>query len=472
MYRALAVFAVVAGLILLLVGIDWAAVPAPPVNQAVGMLDVLYGQQTEADCRSCHAAGVSDRHHLFYDTPIPDGSLVPYPDGDNNGVADTTYGCLNCHDADFDPLPIVRDCTVCHTASPHHQTPAAAGGDCVFCHGDLVDNIDDGHYIPTSPPTDTTPLSSDGDGLPLNSRGHGAGACNYCHDDDGLETPIIRDSALLHHGVSWDGAVDCRLCHDDWFDPLSIRSCEGCHGPDSLHSIQADSPAAGNLGTIVVGGELAGYGHVGRNAGPGDSDCWGCHGFAYASAPPPSPLTPTIYSIDPAVVRAGRDAMVIVYGAGFISSEGGTLSEADIRLTAADGSSVILEPDLILDHGTMVVTIPGRTRPGNYNLRAVKAGNVSNPAVLSVVPWVRISRAVYQGRVSILGTGFGGYVEGSSTTVTGTITSGSGRRATTKTVTATIVSWSNSKIVADFGTLPRDVTVNSVFGSAKSAVSR
>jgi hypothetical protein len=183
-------------------------------------------------------------------------------------------------------------------------------------------------------------------------------------------------------------------------------------------------------------------------------------------------LTPTIYSLDPAVVRAGRDAMVVVHGAGFISSDGGTLSEADIRLTAADGSSVILEPDLILDHGTMVVTIPGSTRPGNYNLRAVKAGNESNPAVLSVIPWVRISRAVYQGRVSILGTGFGGYVEGSATSVTGTITSGSGRRATTKTVTATIVSWSDSKIVADFGTLPRDVTVNSVFGSAKSAVSR
>jgi hypothetical protein len=43
---------------------------------------------------------------------------------------------------------------------------------------------------------------------------------------------------------------------------VPIRVCEGCHGPDSLHNIQADSPKT-PTGTLVVGGEDAGYGHVG-----------------------------------------------------------------------------------------------------------------------------------------------------------------------------------------------------------------
>jgi hypothetical protein len=164
--------------------------------------------------------------------------------------------------------------------------------------------------------------------------------------------------------------------------------------------------------------------------------------------------------------------MIVLDGAGFTNTTGGILYESDVRLTAAGGSSVTLEPEIILDQGTMAVTIPRNTRPGNYNMQATKAGFVSNPAVLSVVPVVRISRAVYQGKVTILGSGFGGYAKGSATTVTGTITTGTGRRAVTKTVTGKITSWSDTKIEADFGTLPRDVTVNSLFGSAKATVSR
>jgi len=469
MNRARELLAVVVSLTLYPVGLGWADVPPPPVNQELGMLDVLTSELTEADCRGCHAGGIPDRHHLLYGQPIPPGSMIPHPDGDGNGVPDTEYHCLSCHTTDY--LSPEQDCTVCHTARPHHSGPAAISGDCVSCHGDLVDRIGDGHYVPTYPPSITTPSAHSGDGLPVNSRGNGAGACNYCHDDDGLASPIIRDTGDLHHGVSWDGAVDCRLCHDDWFEPLSMRSCEGCHGPDSLHSIQADSPAADNLGTVVVGGELAGYGHVGRDAGPGDSDCWGCHGFSFASPPAFDPVTPTVYRADLPVVRAGISTLVVLSGTGFASALGANLHESDICLTAADGSSVALEPDLILDQGTLAVTIPRGTRPGNYHLRATKPGVASNPAVISVVPVVRISRAAYQGTVTILGGGFGGYAENSTISVTGTITTGVGRRATTTTATARILSWSDSKIEADFGAVPRDVTVNSLFGSARAAVS-
>jgi len=67
----------------------------------------------------------------------------------------------------------------------------------------------------------------------------------------------------------------CNICHDyatvgeqsgPNFDS-AIRVCEKCHGPESLHNIQADSDGDG---LVVVGGELARYGHVGRDAGPGD----------------------------------------------------------------------------------------------------------------------------------------------------------------------------------------------------------
>ena len=325
---------------------------------------------------------------------------------------------------------------MCHTASPHHQTPAAIGGDCVSCHGDLVDNIDDGHYIPTSPPSDTTPS-------PRTVTAFRSTAVAMVR----APATIVMTTTVWKRRSSAipESFTTACLGMGPWIvvcattigiDPLNIRSCEGCHGPDSLHSIQADSPAEGNIGTIVVGGELAGYGHVGRNAGPGDSDCWGCHGFALCFRTFSQPLDPDGLQRRPGSRprRNGHDGRCA--RCGIHQFGGGTLYESDIRLTAADGSSVILEPDLILDHGTMVVTIPRNTRPGNYNLRAVKAGFASNPAVISVVPWVRISRAVYQGKVTILGTGFGGYAEGSATSVTGTITTGTGRRTTTKTVTA------------------------------------
>ncbi len=148
-----------------------AEVPAPPVNQTIGMLDVLTGAMRESDCRNCHDGGNSDRHHLLYGQPIPPGSLVPYPDADRNGQRDTTYNCINCHGKYF---TVVTNCIVCHTSSAHHTTPAAKSGDCSSCHGDIVDSIGDGHYIPTYSPSRTTPSPSDGDGLPLNRFGNGA----------------------------------------------------------------------------------------------------------------------------------------------------------------------------------------------------------------------------------------------------------------------------------------------------------
>jgi hypothetical protein len=366
----------------------------------------------------------------------------------------------------------------------------------------VADALDETEYAPLG-------------GEPHNNRGFGAGSCSYCHDDDGqLDVNGDPDPALIinnhdtHHNINLGVAVvggvpqigtpgdqvynehtggtwrRCNVCHEYTTPPrngsydevggpafeLHIRVCEECHSPATLHNIQADS----NGGGVVVGGELAGFGHVGADNGPGDSDCWGCHGFDFnaASAPFTGPLIPTLYNTDIAAVPAGKDTIVVLSGAAFTNTAGGKSYEADIRLTAANGTSVTLKPELVLDEGSMAVKIPAKTRPGNYRLQAVKGEMASNPSVITVTPTTRITRATYRGAVTILGTGFGGHAQGAPTSVTGTITSGSGRRTTTKQVQGSVVSWTDTKIVVNFSTLPRDVTVNSVFGIAKASVSR
>jgi hypothetical protein len=462
----------IAGTAVLLASTGWANVPAPPVNQELGMLDASFDALTEADCRFCHDSGVPDRHHGLYDSVVSNLSVVPYPEFNIPGSVppQELYSCMSCHS---DTFILERDCTACHdSASPHHQTSLADDGDCVACHGDLVDNRDDGHYIPTYAPSLVTPTRSQGDADQLNSYGNGAGACNYCHDQDVMPpgTPVlILSNQSNHHGTNLvDFGSRCGWCHDFGL-PFTeqIRVCEDCHGPDSLHNIQADSGSDG----VVVGGELAGYGHVGRDLGPDDSDCWGCHGFAGISAAPGSgPIIPMVYNSDSPVIGAGTDTAVTLAGASFTNVAESTTYVSDAELTAGDGSSVTLTPDT-LDGGALVVTIPGDTAPGNYDLRAVKANVASNPTVISIVPDVTITKSIGGKTVTITGSGFGGYAAGSGTSVVGTLPVRGGKNATTTTVEGEIVSWSDTKIEADFGSKrPNQVTVNSVFGSDTATV--
>jgi PKD repeat protein len=456
------------------------ATPAPPVNQSIGMVDQTTGTMVEADCRACHTAPPPpERHHNLYGQTIPPGSVVPEPDADGDTVPDTNYTCLNCHLQDGDGnFRVERDCVVCHTSNAHHGTADATGGTCTTCHGDIVDDMTDGHYVPSYDPSLVTPIRSGGTGLPLNHNGHGTGGCDYCHNDDGLPTPIIDTNRNLHHGTGLD-VGNCTWCHDTGTGPSGaddgwqMRICEGCHGPQSLHNVQADSSNAGNIGSIVVGGEDAGYGHVGRDAGPGDSDCWGCHGFAIASdgGPDTSALVPTVYGCEPSTITAGTDATVLVVGSAFTNTTGNNEYRSDVVLTAADGSTLTLTPDAI-DAGAMEFTIPGDTPPGGYRLRAIKiddSGNpvASSPVNLSIRPQVLITDASFKdSAVTITGRGFGGYAEGSGTSVTGTIKVGNRNVS----VEGTIISWSDTMIVAGFDSRPIDVTVHSVFGSSAPEV--
>lgn len=622
----------------------------PPVRQELGMLDTVANLLAEADCRACHETGVPDRHHMLYDQSVADPSIVPYPEFNTSDPDGDLYSCMSCHSDEF---TLERDCLQCHNAgSPHHTTQAAVNRNCTSCHGDLVNDFDDGHYIPTyaaslvtpwqglngdgyeNAPYPTPDLASDGSGAvtpadvtqteagppyfsvnptplgvlhtrnepatlsykpsgfnndfvigsthhggeeysvlftqgsplaaswdadtqtlsvtidasqtaievvnaindatggadveaglgydgedpvadllppehyepiggdPPNNRGFGAGSCSYCHDDDGLldangdpAPALIVSNHDTHHGIGLpllvsDGAGGtwrrCNVCHNytdraapdpatyhDQSGPafdLHIRICEECHGPGSLHNIQADSDGNG----VVVGGELAGYGHVGRDMGAGDSDCWGCHGFvtATAMAPDSGPVIPTIYSSDGAVVVGGSAASVTLAGAAFTNKTGEVEYASKVKLTAADSTSITLDPDVV-EEGLMRVTIPADTAPGNYKIQAVKAGVASNPVVASVKPKVSIADATCaeDGSVTLTGSGFGGYLEGSGISVSGTVPTGKAKKGrTTKTEEASIASWSDTQIEARFGTCPSDATVNSLNGTSTTAV--
>jgi hypothetical protein len=95
MQRRRCVSILIGGIALFLPSTTWADVPAPPVNQSIGMLDVDLGTLTEADCRVCHDSGVPDRHHLLYDQLVPDPSLVPYPQFNTPDPPDELYSCMS-----------------------------------------------------------------------------------------------------------------------------------------------------------------------------------------------------------------------------------------------------------------------------------------------------------------------------------------------------------------------------------------
>ena len=365
-----------------------------------------------------------------------------------------------------------RDCLFCHTqidgdASVHHITAPAQNGDCVFCHGDIVDNMDYGHTIPTYDPSLVTPRPSGGDGLPLNSEGSGAGACNYCHStgtgtlDPGTDivTDILvyRNSTTHHTTVVSDDFQKCDWCHDMFIPQESfIRVCEGCHGFESLHNIQADSEPDGQ---INVGNELAGYGHVGN-----DDDCWGCHGYSEASEPPSDtgPLTPHISSSDVSVVTSGSDTAVTLTGSAFTNLDDGYEWLSSIVLTASDDTTTELTPDSISED-LLTITIPGTMETGNYYLRAVKGDTESNPVVISVKPPVTITEVKCRkrrGRLIIRGSGFGEKIEGTDDYINVVV---NGKMVD-------IISWRDDRIKASVSSCSTDagVEVYTLFGMPAS----
>ena len=419
-------------------------------------------------------------------------TVAPDKDADKNGVSDTLYQCLNCHLEDTTggiiTMQVWRDCLLCHVqipgeASVHHLTATAQGtdspigdpdvGDCTPCHGTLVNDIGDGHYIPTYAPSLVTPNLSGGNGLPLNARGNGAGACNYCHDQDttppAAPVEIYRNADTHHNTGVFKNEVGvanndtCFWCHDVFApNDMWIRVCEGCHGLGSLHNIQADSDNSANIGSIIVGGENPGYGHVGHN-----DDCWGCHGFSVTAAEETGPLTPFLYGTDTLGATSGYDTTVTLVGSTLTNLNLNLNAiTSNITLTGADGSVVVLTPDSVTSN-QLSVTIPAATAPGNYALRAVKGPtSASNPIVISVKPEVAIASSSCdkkKGILSVSGSGFGEKPAGSDAYINVEVNGQS----------VNVTSWSDTKITASVSGCSSNaaITVNALMGSATSGSS-
>jgi hypothetical protein len=477
-----------------------ANVPAPPANQQIGMPDTIFNNLEEADCRICHEnpdqfpvkdVSIPDRHHLLVGTPIGDPDSAPFADAPGN------FGCLSCHDADCSTgicsINVYRDCTFCHQqvtgdASVHHLTARAQGGACAYCHGDLVNTMEghctvnggacvndsdcpdfaseetcgDGHTIPSSLPSLVTPRPSGGEGLPLNSEGKGAGACNYCHSTGtgtmapGTDTDtgiLVYRNSTTHHNSVLDGDITkCAWCHDVLLpQEYYIRVCEGCHGFDSLHNIQLDSNGDG---VINPGAELPYYGHIGNN-----DDCWGCHGFSTASSPGAGPITPHISSSDVSVVTGASARVVTLTGSAFTKT-GDFPWEPKVVLTAPGRTSIEITPDSI-SQDLVTATIPAGLSSGNYALRVVKGDTKSNPVVISVVPDVVITNADCdnkRGILTVTGSGFSEKMEGTDAYISVTLNG----------VPLDIIYWADNKIRAMVSRCYGNsgITVNSLFGTA------
>jgi hypothetical protein len=452
---------------------------------------------SDANCNAgiCSSSGAP----CAVDTDCPDAGIgetcgevcigetvAPVLDTDQNGADDTNYSCLSCHpyvDVGGEiTFQVIRDCLQCHIQVPgegsvHHLTPTAQGtdsplgdpavGDCTPCHGSLVDDIGDSHVIPTYAPSLVTPKPSGGEALPLNSRGIGAGGCDYCHDSGNNTTPPVQvfTNAETHHStgvfISETGVVNedtCSWCHNMALpDELHIRVCEGCHGYESLHNIQADSD--GDC-CVDPGGELPGYGHIGADDPTGDSDCWGCHGFTAASAPGLGPVVPFISGADVVVIPAGTDSPVTLNGSSFTNSLGAFEWRSSVSLTAEDGSSTVLTPDT-MDACSLTVTIPASTVAGNYEVRAVKNETASNPIVISVTPPAVISSIdcdEQSGAITITGSGFSERPPGTEAYI----------NVTENGTPLNILSWTDTEIQASGATCGGEIMVNTLYSSSNT----
>ncbi|UCD34944.1 MAG: hypothetical protein JSU90_11730 [Nitrospiraceae bacterium] len=486
----------------------------PPVNQKIGIPDSVFNSLDEQGCRQCHdneaivpPPSNLNRHHLRYGKPLEAGfcsvnnaqactgdnqcstgicsvsgaacavdgdcpigqtcgelcigdSVAPY-----QAAPDGTYQCLTCHVINevsgvYD-IDAVRDCLSCHEqlngeVSVHHFTAKAQSGDCKVCHGNVVNNIDDGHLIPGYAPSLLTPKPSGGVGAPFNVEGSGQGACNYCHSTGtgfpgsvapGMVTDplftgpfgpvMVYRNTETHHstGLGYYDNSQCLWCHNmDNVGEAPIRRCEGCHGLESLHNIAIDSDDPDNV--FTPNGENPGWSHIGSN-----QDCWGCHGYgaAAASAPYSGPTVPVIDRADIVNVLAGTDTQITLTGTGFVNTMNGVTYSAIVSLSGSTGIPVQVTPESVSE-STLVFTVPGTTAAGNYEVRALKEDKQSNPAVISIVPDVTITFMKCDTKARLLtinGMNFGDQYSGAENYINVEVNG----------VVVTPLSWSNTQIV-------------------------
>jgi hypothetical protein len=417
--------------ILYLVVIGIANIPPPPVNQNFGIRDTMMINYTESLCRGCHnstssplvAGGVPTRHH----TLVATSAINP-----NTGIA---FGCPDCHPSTpgvGNGVLMDRNCMDCHNATafwgnslgahvgnftrPHHNTTHAQARNCKFCHGASVDDYNDGHYVPSYPPSEVTPSALFKASNSTSMRVWGG--CLACHGENVSASPSIffthtngfppvaDGTNNVHHneilGITGGTPTgqQCLWCHVDVVNVLDIRGCETCHSVRSIHNVQFDFA---NTST------LRGYGHIGSNnpLDPANNswDCKGCHAWYDAGDYNPfaGSIVPDVQSATPNVFNANSPTVVTLSGTNFVQDNSTTVVNIDDQIN--------LTPDTI-SNGQITVSV--NLAAGAHYIKVVKTDAVENVPKqsdikpMTVVPAVTISSATLNGgTLTISGVGLG-----------------------------------------------------------------
>ncbi|RNC69897.1 MAG: cytochrome C [Desulfuromonadales bacterium] len=459
--------------------VNWAVVPPPPVNQNGGIYDTTFNFLTRTDCLQAAPCHVSDeilvgRHHNL---TLPPRQLSCY----GNPTANPVTGCHELIPngsggfvfADF------RDCLRCHSKTPHHITTEAQQQDCKFCHGSFIDNPLDGHYIPTYAKSAVTPETKwDTDVDPGIQKNYGG--CAACHLA-ALASPAvgpknIESNANTHHGTGLGAPPsvtgqpiqvgECTWCHGAQGSPnfLDIRTCERCHGVNSLHNIQNPS-GAGQGGTVtgpgvVPGAMPLGFGHVGN-----DFDCWGCHGTFKKYANEPSvagAIVPFVSDVNTRVLIANQQNSLTITGGSFTNTSNGVDFASSVTLRNG-ATSVTLQPASITV-SEIQVAVPALP-VGTYDMLVVKGDKLSNLTRIAVIPSLVMKTATLaSGTLTITGTGFGQAPPTDVTTGLGVFAADGSQ--------ATISYWSDTKIVVTSPALKANTvaTVKTIYGPVSKSI--
>lgn len=460
------------------------AVP-PPVAQKIGIYDTVFTNFSSNKfqlCRDCHTPPVLGqpplsltasndilikKHHALI--VQPNNFIVSCNNATGTLPATLATGChfVATSTSGVTSIQDPNNCFNCHTKSPHHGGALAAAQDCKFCHGSVIDNPNDGHFIPTAADyaMDTT-LGGMTPGISgrVTANGVIVQGCEACHQGNAAAGPVIHSNAETHHstGLGQAGSTvgNCAWCHGDvGEDATTIRDCEACHGIASLHNIQGDSPNAANLGKVVASNEDAGFGHVGNNW-----DCVGCHySWTGTAAQDTTATFPFVSGLNSSTVTVGTSTVLTINGQSFVNeSVLGARYTPVVTLTR--GTDVTTLTPFSTTVGEIQVTLPATLAVGQYDVRVEKSGTVSNLKSLTVVPKLAINNAVLTSQtLTITGLGFGKTPSAEYREYLGVFVGD---------LQAKIISWSDTKIIASspsFG-VGKEIVVNTLFGKVAKKV--
>ncbi|AVX21724.1 IPT/TIG domain-containing protein [Carboxydocella sporoproducens DSM 16521] len=309
-----------------------AAFTMPYVPQNEGLYDTTWEFLSRPDCEQCHGSNLADRHHSI----------------DFVKIEGNCYRCHGFENGTIQPVP--RECTTCHTESPHHKTVDAIEGRCTACHDPNVVSDFGSKPLPTYDASLITPAIAD---------------CRNCHATNAsadLPKPIFKPGPVddpsensTHHYVA-NAGIDCAKCH---FGNVSapVRDCEQCHDIGTLHTIKGHT--VDETGNMLV------------------ERCQGCHSNLIAEMAPPQPVAvPTIDSFD--IYEGPILAKVTVTGTNF-----GEFIKGYSKVMFGNAEAPI---DYWTDN-QVVFTVP-MVNSGKYNVRLVNMKGES-PQYRVFTVWAR-----------------------------------------------------------------------------------